>query len=446
MMVPGGAACYFCLGEGPDDEGKPLVRDCSCRGDSAGFAHLSCLTKYAEQKSRAAGDRNSFSDPWEICTNCKQSFQNQLSIDLASAFVSFAEANYGHAGKGNDKLRVLDSLRHKIVVLSTQCGTSNKQLRYNAETTIFTNEFLSIIDQTKKDFKMNGWIHMPHDSEKYEYYRWLCGNYEAFGYYALGAMAQCDKSKEGFKIAITHFKKARAIYNLVGLTDEAKQMENRIVVATELQASNDPRIIASSTVTISMLQNLKNKYEQNLNIEGMNSEDTLRPGMHYASMLWAIHHFIEAERLATKLVPIIRRVHGPDHKSTIEADELLAKLKRRYVSVLPDCKLFQALRYENDVEVCVVMGPVTVTEPRQVDDGKTYRVENRLLLPFAGCPVICHGLVSASHLNGELGEARTSTNTKTGFRLAVNFEKKSLKSVLIKPENLRIAFELPNEE
>jgi hypothetical protein len=31
MSVPGAAACYFCLEEGDDDEGKPLVRDCSCR-------------------------------------------------------------------------------------------------------------------------------------------------------------------------------------------------------------------------------------------------------------------------------------------------------------------------------------------------------------------------------------------------------------------------------
>jgi hypothetical protein len=191
-----------------------------------------------------------------------------------------------------------------------------------------------------------------------------------------------------------------------------------------------------------MLQKMKNMYEHNLNTEGINSDDTLRPGMHYAEMLRATLHFIEAERLVTKLVTIIRRVHGPDHKSTIEADELHAKLKGRYVSVLPDCKLFQALRYEK--EVCVVMGPVT--EPRQVDDERTYRVENRLLLPLIGCPVICHGLVSASHLNGELGEVRKSTNTKTGFRLAVHFEKKSLKSVLVKPQNLRIAFELPDEE
>ena len=33
--IPDGAACYICLEEKADEEGKPPVRDCSCRGDSA---------------------------------------------------------------------------------------------------------------------------------------------------------------------------------------------------------------------------------------------------------------------------------------------------------------------------------------------------------------------------------------------------------------------------
>ena len=28
------AACWVCLDDGCDDEGNPLVRDCSCRGNS----------------------------------------------------------------------------------------------------------------------------------------------------------------------------------------------------------------------------------------------------------------------------------------------------------------------------------------------------------------------------------------------------------------------------
>jgi hypothetical protein len=64
-------------------------------------------------------------------------------------------------------------------------------------------------------------------------------------------------------------------------------------------------------------------------------------------------------------------------------------------------------------------------------------------VPGYGCAVICHGLVSASHLNGELGEVKDLKQIETGIRLAVHFEKKGAKSALVKPENLRIAFEIP---
>ena len=69
-----------------------------------------------------------------------------------------------------------------------------------------------------------------------------------------------------------------------------------------------------------------------------------------------------------------------------------------------------------------------------------------LILPQVGCPVICHGLVSASHLNGKLGEVRNGRETNTGLRLGVCFEKNCWTSALVKPKNLRIAFELPSEE
>lgn len=66
-VIPEGAMCFICLGEGDDDEGGPLISDCSCRGDSAGFAHLSCIIQYAEQKSIQAKetDLGEFKEPWE---------------------------------------------------------------------------------------------------------------------------------------------------------------------------------------------------------------------------------------------------------------------------------------------------------------------------------------------------------------------------------------------
>ena len=105
-----------------------------------------------------------------------------------------------------------------------------------------------------------------------------------------------------------------------------------------------------------------------------------------------------------------------------------------------------AKRYENDGEICVVTGPVT--EPRRVDDERIYRVDNNLIRPVIECPVICHGLVSASHLNGELGEVTKFKRDESGriLRMGVHFEKKGVKSALVKPENLRIAFEIPSED
>jgi hypothetical protein len=75
---------------------------------------------YAEQKSKQAdeGDTDAFTEPWEKCTNCKQPFMGQLSVDVASDFVSFAEATYGHEGSNMwDKMNVLAALRTKIEVL-----------------------------------------------------------------------------------------------------------------------------------------------------------------------------------------------------------------------------------------------------------------------------------------------------------------------------------------
>ena len=102
------------------------------------------------------------------------------------------------------------------------------------------------------------------------------------------------------------------------------------------------------------------------------------------------------------------------------------------------------MQYENDGEIFVIQGPIT--EPRNTEDENIYHIANNLVIPMEGFAVVCHGLVSASHLNGELGEVRNWKQSETGIRLGVYFEKKSLKSAFVKPENLRISFELPSKK
>jgi len=459
MAIPDGAACYFCLGEEEDEEGMPLVRNCSCRGDS-GFAHLDCLVKYAEQKSKQAVDGNlvAFSEPWHKCNNCRQPFQGKLAIDLSSACVSFAEATYGHPSCSKwDKLKIIESLRLKIDALN----------KADADVEELNDKLMTIIDQTKTKYKVSRWIHMPKTSNEYQYFKALCGHYEAYAYKQLGGIIM---QAESFKIASMHYKKARAIYNLVGMTDLAKEVDAFISMYTDTpkkQAANDgyassSRVtssIMSPALTNSLLHISSALYKRFQHTHGMDSANTIKAGLNYAKVLQSVS-CIEAERLVTKLAAISRRVHGPDHKITSELVKLLKECKVRYVLVLPENKPFQALRYENDGEICVVTGPITMPKgiyvdsnlivPRNKDDERTYRVENSLIVPTEFftlcCPVICHGLVSASHLNGELGEVRNMKPYEAETtQLAVHFEKKNLKSALVKPANLRIAFELPDE-
>jgi hypothetical protein len=167
--ITDGAACYFCLGEEADDEGKPLVRNCYV-GETRRDLPMHLPLKYAEQKCKRAGDgdMNAFREPWYKCNNCKQPFQGQLSLDMASAFVPFAETTYGHPDNNkNDKLRVMESLKLKI----TRLSEADKPRIEKSE---LVSSLLSMVDQTKKDLNMNRWIHMPKGSEEYLYYQKVC--------------------------------------------------------------------------------------------------------------------------------------------------------------------------------------------------------------------------------------------------------------------------------
>ena len=56
----------YARGKDPTNRKNTLVRDCSCRGEAAGFAHISCLVDYAEQNIQQWDGRDplKFSEPW----------------------------------------------------------------------------------------------------------------------------------------------------------------------------------------------------------------------------------------------------------------------------------------------------------------------------------------------------------------------------------------------
>jgi len=226
-----------------------------------------------------------------------------------------------------------------------------------------------------------------------------------------------------------HLKKSLVIYKLFGMADNSKQVESKIAFLNanlNLQATNNGDISLSTQV-----KNLRNIYEYSLRTYGTNSIDTISSGMCYGMALWDTGSHIEGERLITKLATASRRVLGPEHNITNSCRRTLEDFTTRYVVELPEMDyIFQALRYENDGKICVVTGPVT--KPRIKDEERVHRVANSCALPSPGCPVICHGLVSASHLNGELGVVKTIKENAHGIRLVVHFEKKGAKPSLVK--------------
>ena len=91
------APCYICLEDGPDEKGQPLIRACSCRGETSAGYHLSCIISYAKAKTKEAvetyeagdGDWDFFGHHWMKCVNCKREYEESLCVELAKGMVDY---------------------------------------------------------------------------------------------------------------------------------------------------------------------------------------------------------------------------------------------------------------------------------------------------------------------------------------------------------------------
>ena len=95
------APCWICLEEGPDEAGEPLVRNCSCRGETSAGYHISCLINYAKSKTQRLIERsielndfNSMKSTWLLCPNCSGPY-----------FVSDFISDTAYGGNGDPKKR-----------------------------------------------------------------------------------------------------------------------------------------------------------------------------------------------------------------------------------------------------------------------------------------------------------------------------------------------------
>eukprot|EP00984_Skeletonema_dohrnii_P028217 scaffold18122_cov72-Skeletonema_dohrnii-CCMP3373.AAC.2 len=219
-----------------------------------------------------------------------------------------------------------------------------------------------------------------------------------------------------------------------------KSIEGNIA-AVEARISGDSRPKKEE----SDLSSLRARYNYMLQLNGENDVGTMQVGTYLASKLFKAYHTIEASRLLDRLAIISRRVHGSDHKQTKLAESWWQTLQLRYAFIGSEQQRYQALRYEDDGDSCIVQGPVPkneICEPRNDDNSQTFAVASAGFTLPLGTPVMLHGLKKAAHLNGEIGDVREYC--KLSGRCVVHLEDKDLKPVKVKHDNLRIVFDLPD--
>jgi hypothetical protein len=248
-----------------------------------------------------------------------------------------------------------------------------------------------MVDQVKEEHYMGGWGRMPPTTYEFLQYRYIC-YIEAGGYFHLAQLNSEDMSEESRNTAIGYFSRARAIYDEFGDEINAKLMKENIhLIRAE-----------SGDAEVGNVKIIKNTYHNLMESLGPNADGTIvMIAYNHARRLFRSNHIIEAERLLTKLAATSRQVYGEDHNYTKESVALSEECKVRLAllaSPYADGK-FQALRYENDGAICIVTGPIV----DKCEKGQTLRVPSAMVHPIASCPVICHGLINAPHLNGKLG-------------------------------------------
>jgi hypothetical protein len=447
--------CWICLSESPDASGKPLVRDCSCRGTS-GWAHVSCIIDWASNNERnktgsTGTATTAVDDGFMVCPNCKQMYQKGLRSELSKAQVAFVEREYGLDGDDNSSNVVAITMRaNALNMRMTMIDCDKEQDVIEGEE--LCSKILQLIEHAKTTTDDNN----NNSSQKS-----LVRRLEAPGYMAIGSFHM----RLGFRFGFTewreclqkakeYFELATEIYRKDGDSISLMASERMVEIVNSRLIGNNNVLERAPADQVQMKRKTYQFYLEKL---GQEHTQTIDSGVQLAQALFESYMTIESERLLSRLHEVSLRVHGVEHDSTICVEQTLQRVKERRVCVIQrqadgnDDDIFQALRYydggdddddDNDKKSrIIIQGPIQ--KPRNVATEQTFDEDCINNVSYVkGTPVVCHGLQKGVHLNNKIGEIR-DFDAKSD-RYTIHFEDKSLKPAKIKGNNLRIVFDLPD--
>jgi tetratricopeptide (TPR) repeat protein len=290
----GEAVCYLCLDAEDDGAGQPLRRDCACRGTDAGFVHLSCLTEYAETKSKIAGDMNEFRKPWRECPGCHQYYQNELAVDIARKFVLFVRRQYPHG----DTQKQVESLHLKLRALNSMFERLQPVETREAEVT--ANVLLSLIDRMKGELSL-----LP---RRYS-------EFQADAYNVHGRLAFAEGTENSTRRAVAYFEKYLAVYEAIGNDEGIASAKGNIAAAKAIYEGYED-----------LLKTSRELYDLRVATYGEGNESTIDSGLKHANVLRDANRWGEAMDLLTKLLATSKQVLGHHHKITKDIESKLKQI------------------------------------------------------------------------------------------------------------------------
>jgi hypothetical protein len=179
-------------------------------------------------------------------------------------------------------------------------------------------------------------------------------------------------------------------------------------------------------------------FESRINQYGGATVLTSAYGRNYAVALYKAAHHIEAWKLFNKLIALSQKTHGGEHLHTVKLEKMLDIIQTHRVRVQNLNGSFQAIRYEGDQCAVRVLPQQQGVEH---DNERLIKVKANDIIPSKAYPVVCRGLKNATYLNGKIGDIRGFDEDE--MRCVVHFEDKNILPKCVKPENLRILFDLP---
>lgn len=308
------ASCWICFEQNTTE--NPLRRDCSCRGESAGFVHLSCIVEYATQKSVQwdGRDINEIIGPWRKCPNCKQSYQNELALDVANECVNMIEEEVSLPMTEDEVglLNLLKQVRLHALALKLEALKPEYECPNGNEAEQIANEIITVVEDmnANKPSMLKRILHMdtcksslPTDIQQLQ----------AFAYNFLGCIA-CQGADA--KTALRCFKKCQHVSRAAG-------DDGGVAIALKNSAQVKRYHRGKKGKLLRLSQNLYDGYVVK---RGEDSLLAIDAGLSFAIDLVNANREEEAEQLLTKLVAISKRVLGSEHGITREAETELHSL------------------------------------------------------------------------------------------------------------------------